>query len=110
MDDIKKKLVEALGECYGVVTDACRKCDVARSTYYNWLKDDEEFKKAVDDTQEEAIDFVEGKLFNMIKNDDTTAAIFYLKTKGKKRGYVERQELNLGGEVGIKQITGMEIK
>ena len=106
MDTIKENLVIALSECYGIVTDACKKCDVPRSTYYSWLNGDPEFKKAVDDTQEQAIDFVEGKLFSKINGvamqgeegevyyqaPSDTAIIFYLKTKAKKRGYVERQE------------------
>jgi len=111
LDNIKKGIVEALKECYGIVTDACRKAGVPRSTYYHWLNEDAEFKAAVEDTQEEAIDFVEGKLFQKIngvlvkKDEDNdgnpivydlppsdTAIIFYLKTKAKKRGYIERQE------------------
>jgi len=107
MDNIKKEIIQALSDCYGIVTDACRKCKVARSTYYNWLKEDPEFKAEVDTTQEEAIDFVEGKLFEKINGvamagdegnvyyqpPSDTAIIFYLKTKAKKRGYVERQEI-----------------
>lgn len=109
MDSIKKNIIQALKDCYGIVTDACRKANVPRSTYYKWLNEDPDFKAAVEDTQEEAIDFVEGKLFQKIngvkigKLDDgelnvydqppsDTAIIFYLKTKAKKRGYVERQE------------------
>ena len=30
-----------------------------------------------------------------MKDGNTSATIFYLKTKGKKRGYIERQELEL---------------
>lgn len=120
MDTLKKEIINALGDCYGIVKDACRKCNVPRSTYYHWLKEDEEFKKEVDDTQEEAIDFVEGQLFQKIKGvqikkgetDDgediiydlppsDTAIIFYLKTKGKKRGYVEKQEIEHSGQLGI---------
>ena len=119
MDDIKKQVIEALGDCRGIVTDACRKVGVARSTYYHWLETDREFKLAVDDTQEEAIDFVEGKLFEKINGvtvqvynakgepniydqpPSDTAIIFYLKTKAKKRGYVERTEVAVEGSLNL---------
>lgn len=110
MDNRKKDVVKALQSCYGIVTDACKKADVPRSTYYKWLEEDAEFKAAVLDTQEEAIDFVEGKLFQKVNGvtigkiqdgelivyeqpPSDTAIIFYLKTKAKKRGYIERHEV-----------------
>jgi hypothetical protein len=33
------------------------------------------------------------KLLNAIREGKTAELLFYLKTKGKKRGYVERQEI-----------------
>lgn len=93
LDNIKKKILEALEHAHGIVSMACKNADVPRSTFYHWLKEDVEFKQAVDEIQDVSIDYVESKLFDRIKNDDTTATIFYLKTKGKKRGYVERQEI-----------------
>lgn len=113
MDSNKKTVLEALEISKGIVTDACKATQLPRSTFYNWLNTDSEFKLAVDDIQEVAIDYVEGKLFEKIqgvtvkgkgKDDDEgepptyelppsdTAIIFYLKTKAKRRGYVERQE------------------
>ena len=38
---------------------------------------------------------------NRIKSDDTTAMIFYLKTQGKERGYIERQEVEHSGAVDV---------
>lgn len=119
MDNKKREIVEAMSECYGIVTDACKKTKTPRSTYYKWLNEDAEFKAAIQDTQEEAIDFVEGKLFQKIngvtmgKIDDDgelqvyeippsdTAIIFYLKTKAKQRGYVERTEIQHSGDLSI---------
>ena len=54
---------------------------------------DHQINKLVDDLQNDALDFAESSLHSQIINGSVPATIFYLKTKGKKRGYVERQEL-----------------
>lgn len=89
----KKAVIEALEKSLGVVTTACRTVGIGRTQFYNWLKDDEDFAKEVNDIQNIALDYVESKLFENIKKGKTSEMIFYLKTKGKKRGYVERQEI-----------------
>ena len=38
-------------------------------------------------------------LYKNIKDGRETSLIFYLKTKGKQRGYIEKQELQHSGEV-----------
>jgi len=89
----KKSMMEALEKSLGVVTQACKIASVSRTQYYQWLKDDPEFKKQTDDISEIAIDFAESKLHSLISQENVASTIFYLKTKGKKRGYVETQEL-----------------
>jgi hypothetical protein len=56
------------------------------------LKDDPEFKEMVDAIQDEAIDFVEGKLYTLIDDENVAAILFYLKTKAKHRGYIEKTQ------------------
>jgi len=92
---LKKAMIAALSESLGIVTTACKSVGIERNTHYNWLKDDEKYKAAVESIQDITLDFAESKLHSLIKNDDTTATIFYLKTKGKKRGYIERIENDL---------------
>lgn len=89
----KKAVIEALESALGVVTSACKKAGVGRTTFYQWLKDDEEFAKQVADIENVALDFAESQLHKQIQDGSAAATIFYLKTKGKKRGYIERQEI-----------------
>ena len=89
----KKAIIEALEKSLGVVTTACKTVGVGRTTFYGWLQDDLEFARQVNDIQNITLDFAESQLHKQIKDGNTTATIFYLKTKGKKRGYVERQEI-----------------
>jgi len=89
----KKAILEALEKHLGIVTTACRIVGVGRTTYYGWLNDDEEFAKQVEDIQNIALDFAESQLHKQIGDGNTSATIFYLKTKGKGRGFVERQEI-----------------
>jgi hypothetical protein len=108
----KQSILKALEKSLGVVTVACKQADVPRSTYYKWLNEDEEFAKAVKDIENIALDFGESQLHKQIGDGNTSATIFFLKTKGKKRGYVERSELDLSsGDEPIKinvNIKGVE--
>lgn len=98
INNIKKdEMIKALEQSLGVVTLACRKIGIDRTTHYLWMNTDAEYKKAVDELADVALDFAESKLHENMAEKDTTALIFYLKTKGKKRGYVERTEIEHSG-------------
>lgn len=92
--DHKKRMLQALENSLGVVTTACKKVGIARDTHYRWLKEDSEYRDKVKALEEVAIDFAESQLYNQIKQGDTTATIFFLKTKGRSRGYIERKEVD----------------
>jgi len=92
-DTRKKAFLQALEKNLGIVTQTAKAVGIHRSTYYEWRLIDSDFAEACDAIQEVALDFVEGKLFKRIQDEDTASILFYLKTKGKHRGYVERQEV-----------------
>jgi len=102
----KQQMLNALEKSLGVVTTAAKSAAIDRSLHYKWMKDDEEYKQAVTDILEVAIDFAETHLHQLIQQGDTAATIFYLKTKGKKRGYVERQEITGADDQPIIHIAG----
>ena len=110
-DILKKELLAALEKSLGIVTTACKACQVARSTFYDWYNNDLEFKASVDDVGEVSLDFAESKLLEQISANNSTATIFYLKTKGKKRGYVERSEVvnRVDIETELQELTDAQL-
>jgi len=113
---LKKAMIEALEKSLGIVTTAAKAAEIDRSTHYAWLREDEEYKEAVEAISDMAIDFAESQLNKLMRGavhqvvtnkgeiveikdaPNPSSIIFYLKTKGKKRGYVEKQEIEVSGE------------
>ena len=89
----KERMIEALTKSLGIVTNAVKVTCISRTTHYAWMEKDPEYRSRVEEATDAQIDFVEGNLIQRIQEGDTTATIFYLKTKGKKRGYTERMEI-----------------
>jgi hypothetical protein len=61
-----------------------------------------EFDAACKEITETTVDFVESQMFKKIKSGDKGSEalmIFYLKTKAKHRGYIEKQELDVSADV-----------
>ena len=106
-EHIKKGLIKALEKSLGVVTTACKQVGIGRTTFYNYYNEDKIFAKQVDDIENVALDFAESQLHKQIQDGSTAATIFLLKTKGKKRGYVERQEIT--GADGMPKDVKIEI-
>lgn len=84
--ELQEVFLQELRENLGVVSKALSKVNVNREEYNGWLNN-KEFKQRVDEVNELSIDFVENKLLAQIQKGDLGAIQFYLKTKGKKRGY-----------------------
>lgn len=79
----------------GIVSTAAKMVGIDRSTHYKWMKDDEEYKEAIHSISESVVDFAESHLYKLIKEGNPASTIFFLKTKGKERGYIERQEIDI---------------
>ena len=93
----RDKFLEVFASKMGNISKACKSADISRQTFYDWLKDDE-FANKVDEVKEGLLDFAEHQLLSNIKEGKTAEILFYLKTKGKSRGYIERQEVDTVGE------------
>jgi len=92
------RIIKALKETNGLLTMAAAKSGIGYRTVCRYVAEFPSVKEAAQDAKEAMLDFAEGKLYTKIKDGDNTAIIFYLKTQGKARGYIERHEV--GGEGG----------
>ncbi len=100
-------MIDALRRSAGNITVACKNVGVSRDTHYRWLHDDDWYNDECLKVDEETGDMVEGELMKHIRNGNLTAIIFYCKTKLKDRGYVEKNEMDLGGDMTI-NVTDFE--
>ena len=93
-------MLSAFKNCANV-TKACELVDIARATFYGWLRDDPEFKAAYEAAREEAIQVLEDEAIRRATiGGSDTLLIFLLKAARpqKYRDYV-RQEIS-GPDVG----------
>jgi hypothetical protein len=107
---LKKAMLEALEKSLCVVTTAANKVGITRKTHYDWMNKDPKYAQAVNDLENVTLDFAESQLHKQVQEGNTTATIFLLKTKGKKRGYVERQEIAHQGAMPVSKISEEAIK
>jgi hypothetical protein len=102
---LKKAMIKALEQSLGIVTTAAKMVGIERQSHYRWLEEDPKYKAAVDSIADMALDMAESSLHHQINERVPASTIFYLKTKGKRRGYIEKQEIgftdNEGNNVNI---------
>lgn len=87
------QIIDALREKHGNLSAAARYLGCDRHTINRYIQQYPTVKAVADEERETLIDFAENQLFQQVKDGNITAIIFTLKTIGKSRGYVERQEV-----------------
>ena len=95
----KKAFLRLYDKLQTNTTETCKALHMSRKTYYRWIDDDPVFAEEIQAIKEGVIDWSEGKLRALIDGGDTASTIFFLKTQGKKRGYVERQQYEHSGQM-----------
>lgn len=98
-----KQLAEAIEKCGGNVAEAARSLKVTRWALQKRIANNKELQQLVADAREETVDLAESMAKQQIREGNTAMIIFTLKTLGKERGYVERQEITgKDGDILIK--------
>jgi hypothetical protein len=90
----KKEIVAEIIRQKGFKGVACTAIGLNPRTFRQWMAEDAEFRQAVDDAVDIAKEYrdevAEKALFDLVEAKDTTAVIFYNKTRNEHKGYTER--------------------
>lgn len=88
-----EQMITAIRESNGILAVSARKLGCSRQTVHNYVNKFATVRDAYHDARETNIDYAEGKLMKAIDKGSVPALMFFLRTIGRHRGYVERQEL-----------------
>ena len=89
------QIAKALRANGGFITKTANALNVTPGAISKRIKENPELQKVKQAVADEALDFAEYQLGQQIKKGNLTAIIFFLKCKGKERGYVENTQLDI---------------
>lgn len=82
----QEEFLRVLQQSLGIVGLALQQTNVSRDEFDDWMLEFE-FEQKVKEVGELSVDYVENQLLKLIQQGELSAITFYLKTKGKNRGY-----------------------
>ena len=94
----QKAILKALEGNYCNVSKACKEVGISRKTHYHYLEQNTQYATLYAELQEQLIDELETTAFEMAKIEPRTLE-FMLKSKGKKRGYGDKIDVNHSGTI-----------
>lgn len=90
-----ERIVSIYKKKLGNISATCDALNISRQSFYTWKEKSPALQRMLDDADESLLDWAETKLIEQINENNLTALIFFLKTKGKKRGYIEQIDKNI---------------
>lgn len=94
------KIIAAVKKSRGLIAVAARSLGIDRKTVYNRMEKSDAIREAVEESRDFTTDTAEAALYKAIQEGEAWAVCFYLKTQGKGRGYVEKQQHEVTGADG----------
>jgi hypothetical protein len=92
MKNTDQEIEAALVSTGGLVSTAAKKLGVTRQAIQYRITENPDLRDFLKEVREANLDFAEEKLLERIRDGHPQCIIFFLRTLGKDRGYVERME------------------
>ena len=104
-----EQCAEAIRNAGGFITVAAKQLGMSHPALSKRVKNSETLQQVLNETKEQYLDLAESQLIKAVKDRESWAICFYLKCKGKKRGYIEKQELDHSSSDGSMSPQRIEI-
>jgi len=91
LENYKKAIIDS----GGFITKTAEILGITHPSVSGYIKAHPELQELIRSINEKHLDFAEAQLLTLIKEKDKAAIFFYLKCKGKDRGYIERAEYDI---------------
>ena len=88
----KKRVIAAIEGSAGIMSVIAKRAGCCPFTIRRKLNKWPELRDLIQQEKDTVLDFAESELIKIIINGEYTMIIFFFKTKGKNRGYVEKIE------------------
>lgn len=96
MNDKQLNFITEYPQCRYNITTTCQEIKISRQLFYDWMEQDAEFKKEFENLEEFRIDLAEETLLQAMQVAmSVDAAKFLLNKKGRKRGYIEKTDIDI---------------
>jgi len=89
------QIKEALEKNDGLITQSAKALGISRQALSKRIHKNKDLELFLESVRDSTLDIAESELFKSIRSGKAWAICFYLKCHGKKRGYIEKQELDL---------------
>lgn len=99
-----EQIIDAVNASDGIISDAAKKLGYSRPALSARINRSLELRLAVEEAGESLVDLAVHGLRDAVKKGDVTACIYITKTLGKKRGFSERQEIDLRGRLTMTDV------
>ena len=102
-----EQLIDAIKKNAGIVSDILTTLkkeygiEVTRDAIYKRKETNAAIAAAFEEAEDNILDIAESYLIKAINKGEMKPIMFYLRTKGKRRGYTERQEITGANEKPI---------
>jgi hypothetical protein len=95
----RQQIIDALKATGGFITHAAKELGCCYVTIENYINDDPSIAVELQQIKENRLDIAESVVMKHLRGDSLEAAKYYLKYKGRNRGYIKHQKIEVADDL-----------